>query len=88
MAIGSSIGTALFVGSGQVLAIRESSDHTFLLRLLSFFYCVVTAVIEVGTHLPISGSLIALLLHALSLTFLGFVLDWLYIYAFGMIVAY
>lgn len=55
--IGSSIGSALFVGAGQVLAIGGSACLFLSYVLMSFFvYCVVTVVMEVGTHLPISGS--------------------------------
>ena len=89
IAIGGSIGTALFVGAGQVLAIGGPAFLFLSYVLMSFFvYCMVTAVIEVGTHLPISGSSMAYYCTRYVSRSLGFALGWLYVYAFGVIVAY
>ncbi|KAF6799384.1 proline-specific permease [Colletotrichum musicola] len=57
IAIGGSIGTGLFVGSGQVLAAGGPAFLFLAYALTSLLvYGVVTAVMEVGTYLPVSGS--------------------------------
>jgi amino acid transporter len=89
IAIGGSIGTGLFVGSGQVLAI---AGPAFLLAAYSlmavFVYGIVTAVIEISTFLPISGCSMAYYSKRICSNSLGFALGWLYFYSFGIIVAY
>lgn len=89
LAIGGSIGTALFVGAGQVLAIGGPAFLFLSYTIMSLLvYCVVTAIIEVGTHLPISGTSMAYYANRYVSRSLGFAMGWLYVYAFGIIVAY
>lgn len=89
IAIGGSVGTALFVGAGQVLAIGGPAFLFLSYVFMCFFvYCVVTAVIEVGTHLPVSGSSMAYYCTRYVSGSLGFALGWLYAYSFGILVAY
>ncbi|KAM5356705.1 hypothetical protein ACJ41O_003351 [Fusarium nematophilum] len=89
IAIGGTIGTGLFVGSGQALAIG-GPGFLFLSYVLTscLVYGVVTGVIEVGTFLPISGSTMAYYGHRFVSPSLGFALGWLYFYSFGIILAY
>lgn len=86
VAMGGSIDTALFVGAGQVLAIGGPAFLFLSYVIMSLLvYCVVTAVIEVGTHLPISGSSMAYYANRYVSRSLGFAMGWLYVYAFGII---
>ncbi|CAM1505171.1 Fc.00g108080.m01.CDS01 [Cosmosporella sp. VM-42] len=89
IAIGGSIGTALFVGTGQALAIGGPGFLLASYTLMSFLvYGVVTAVIEVGTFLPVSGCSMAYYCARYVSPSVGFALGWLYFYSFGIIVAY
>jgi amino acid transporter len=89
IAIGGSIGTGLFVGSGQVLSIAGPGFLLAAYSLMSFFvYGVVTAVIEISTFLPVSGCSMAYYCNRYVSSSLGFALGWLYFYSFGIIVAY
>lgn len=89
IAIGGSIGTGLFVGSGQALAIAGPGFLFATYTLMSFFvYGVVTAVIEIAAFLPVSGCSMAYYCKRYVSSSLGFALGWLYFYSFGIIVAY
>lgn len=89
IAIGGSIGTGLFVGSGQALAIGGPAFLLLAYCLMSLsVYGIVTAVIEVSTYLPISGCSMAYYCNRYVSSSLGFALGWLYFYSFGIIVAY
>ena len=89
IAIGGSIGTGLFVGSGQALAIG-GPGFLFLSYCLTsiLVYCVVTGVIEVATYLPISGSSMNYYCSRYVSPSVGFAMGWLYFYSFGIILAY
>ncbi|KAF2795084.1 proline permease PrnB [Melanomma pulvis-pyrius CBS 109.77] len=89
IAIGGSIGTGLFVGSGQALAIGGPGFLFLSYCLMSFLvYGVVTGVIEIATYLPISGSSMNFYCSRYVSPSLGFALGWLYFYSFGIILAY
>ncbi|OMP82721.1 putative proline-specific permease put4 [Diplodia seriata] len=89
IAIGGSIGTGLFVGTGQALAIGGPGIVLLAYCLTAILvYGVVTAVIEVGAYLPLSGSSTASFCSRFVSPSLGFALGWLYFYSFGIIVAY
>ncbi|KAF9631002.1 putative proline permease protein [Lasiodiplodia theobromae] len=89
IAIGGSIGTGLFVGTGQALAIGGPGTVLIAYCLTAILvYAVVTAVIEVGAYLPLSGSSTAYFCSRFVSPSLGFALGWLYFYSFGIIVAY
>ncbi|KAL0937017.1 proline-specific permease [Colletotrichum truncatum] len=89
IAIGGSIGTGLFVGSGQVLAVGGPAFLFISYALTSILvYGIVTAVMEVGTYLPVSGSSMSYYCARYTSRSLGFALGWLYFYSFGIILAY
>ncbi|KAJ6441625.1 Proline-specific permease [Purpureocillium lavendulum] len=89
MAIGGTVGTGLFVGSGQALAIAGPGFLLLSYTVMScMIYGIVTAVIEVGTYLPITGSTMAYYANRFVSPSLGFALGWLYFYSFGIILAY
>ena len=89
IAIGGTLGTALFVGSGQVLAIGGPAFLLLSYAIASgFVYGVTTAIMEVGTYLPVSGASMAYFANRYASPSLGFALGWLYFYSFGVILAY
>jgi len=89
IALGGTIGTGLFVGSGQTLA---KGGPGFILGCYIFIsfvvYCVVTAITEVGAYLPTPGSSMTLFGHRYVSRSLGFALGWLYFYSLGILVPY
>ncbi|KAF1984517.1 histidine permease [Aulographum hederae CBS 113979] len=89
IALGGTIGTGLFVGSGQALA---RGGPAFLLGsyiLMSFLVlCVVTAIVEVATYLPTPGSSMNLFAYRYVSRSLGFSMGWLYFYSLGILVPY
>ncbi|KAI1638918.1 proline permease PrnB [Biscogniauxia mediterranea] len=89
IAIGGSIGTSLFIATGQALA---AGGPGFLLAsyclMAVLVYGIVTACIEVGTHLPLPGSSMGLFCGRYASKSLGVALGWLYVYSFGIVMAY
>lgn len=89
MAVGGSIGTNLFIGSGQVLAIGGPGFTLLAFCVMAIFvFGIVTAVCEVGSFVPHQGNSMPTLTSRFLSPSLGFALGWLYVYSFGMIVAY
>ncbi|EER23868.1 hypothetical protein D8B26_002025 [Coccidioides posadasii str. Silveira] len=87
MALGGTIGTGLFVGSGQALAI---GGPAFLLGAYVFIgslvLMVVTAVAEIGTYLPVHGGTMSYYGYRYVSRSLGFALGYLYWYSMGILV--
>ncbi|KAH6647559.1 AAT family amino acid transporter [Truncatella angustata] len=89
IAIGGTIGTSLFVASGQALAVGGPALLLIAYIVMSLMvYGIVTAVIEVGTHLPISGATMSMHCGRYVSKSLGVALGYLYFYSFGIIAAY
>lgn len=88
IAIGGTIGTGLFVGTGEALAIAGPAPllgvYIFICILI---YCIITATSEVKTYLPIPGCSMAYYGHRFVSRSLGFAMGWLYVYSFGIIIA-
>ncbi|OTB03765.1 hypothetical protein M426DRAFT_321483 [Hypoxylon sp. CI-4A] len=89
LVIGGTIGTGLFVGTGQALA---TSGPAFLfvsyLVICFLVYAIVTAITEVGAYLPVQGMSVAYYAHRIISPSLGFALGWMYFYTWGISVAY
>jgi amino acid transporter len=89
IALGGTIGTGLFVGSGQTLAL---GGPAFLLTgyvtLSLFIFCIVTAITEVATYLPLSGGTMSYYGSRNVSKSLGFAMGWLYFYSLGILVPY
>ncbi|EEP76230.1 conserved hypothetical protein [Uncinocarpus reesii 1704] len=87
MALGGTIGTGLFVGSGQALAI---GGPAFLLGAYIFIgtlvLMVVTAIAEIGTYLPVHGGTMSYYGYRYVSRSLGFALGYLYWYSMGILV--
>ncbi len=89
IALGGTIGTGLFVGSGQTLA---TGGPAFILGSYCFIaflvYCVVTSITEVAAYLPTPGSSMNYFGHRYVSRTMGFSLGWLYFYSLGILVPY
>lgn len=89
IAIGGAIGTSLFVGTGQMLAI---GGPAFLLLafciLCLLMVSVVTALVEVATYLPIAGGTMSYYAHRYVSSSMGFALGYLYWYSLGILIPY
>ncbi|KAF2106172.1 AAT family amino acid transporter [Lophiotrema nucula] len=89
IAIGGTVGTGLFLGIGQALAIGGPGFVLVAYCLTSILvYGIVTAVIEVSTYTPVTGSSMAYYCTRYVSPSLGFALGWLYFYSFGILSAY
>jgi amino acid transporter len=89
IALGGTIGTGLFVSSGQTLARGGPAFILSSYMVLSFFvFCVVTAITEVGAYLPTPGSSMNLFGFRYVSRTMGFSLGWLYFYSLGILVPY
>lgn len=89
IAIGGVIGTGLFVGTGQILAVcgPALTLAAFLfVCLLSFL--VVTATTEFNSYLPVQGASVPYYATRFFSNSLGFALGWLYCYTWAIAVAY
>ncbi|EEH47577.1 uncharacterized protein PADG_03661 [Paracoccidioides brasiliensis Pb18] len=87
MALGGTIGTGLFVGSGLAL---YTGGPAFLLSAYIFMgllvFGVVTAVSEVATYLPVHGGSMSYYAYRYCSRSLGFALGYLYWYSMGILV--
>ncbi len=89
IALGGTIGTGLFVGSGATLAKGGPAFILVAYILLCFLvYFVVTAIIEVSAYLPISGGTMSYYAHRNVSNSLGFAMGWLYFYSLGILVPF
>ncbi|KAI9933131.1 hypothetical protein ASPWEDRAFT_115034 [Aspergillus wentii DTO 134E9] len=89
MAIGGTIGTGLFVGTGEALAV---AGPAMLLAaycsICVLVYGIITATTEINTYLPVRGCSMAYFGSRFVSPSLGFAMGWLYWYSFGIIFAY
>ncbi|PGH33416.1 AAT family amino acid transporter [[Emmonsia] crescens] len=87
MALGGTIGTGLFVGSGLAL---HTGGPAFLLGAYIFMgllvFGVVTAVSEVATYLPVHGGTMSYYAYRYCSRSMGFALGYLYWYSMGILV--
>ncbi|CAG8977905.1 hypothetical protein HYALB_00001783 [Hymenoscyphus albidus] len=89
IALGGTIGTGLFVGSGNTLATGGPAfilTAYILLSILVLF--VVTGITEVAAYLPVSGGTMSYYGHRNVSNSLGFAMGWLYFYSLGILVPY
>ncbi|KAH7077379.1 amino acid permease/ SLC12A domain-containing protein [Paraphoma chrysanthemicola] len=89
IALGGTIGTGLFVGSGQTLA---RGGPAFILSAYCFMsfliFCTVAGIIEVAAYLPTPGASMNLFGYRYVSRSMGFGLGWLYFYSLGILVPY
>jgi yeast amino acid transporter len=89
IALGGTIGTGLFVGSGQTLA-RGGPAFILVCYIVITLsvYCVVTAITEVATYLPVHGGTMSYYGYRYVSRSMGFAMGYLYWYALGILVPY
>ncbi|APA13599.1 hypothetical protein sscle_11g083690 [Sclerotinia sclerotiorum 1980 UF-70] len=89
IALGGTIGTGLFVGTGQALSVG-GPGFLFLAYCLEtiFVYGIVTATTEISAYMPAGGSTMASYATRYVSPSLGFAMGWLYWYSFAIIVPY
>ena len=89
IALGGTIGTGLFVGSGQTLA-RGGPAFILVCYIVITLsvYCVVSAITEVATYLPVHGGTMSYYGYRYVSRSLGFAMGYLYWYALGILVPY
>ncbi|KAL6709628.1 hypothetical protein ACN47E_001056 [Coniothyrium glycines] len=89
IALGGTIGTGLFVGTGQTLARGGPAFILGSFCLMSFLvFCTVAGVIEVAAYLPTPGASMNLFGYRYVSRSMGFGLGWLYFYSLGILVPY
>lgn len=89
IALGGTIGTGLFVGSGQTLARGGPAFILGCYILMAFLiWCIVTAITTVAAYLPTRGSSMNLFGYRYVSRSLGFSMGWLYFYSLGILVPY
>ncbi|KAI4591688.1 hypothetical protein KJ359_012663 [Pestalotiopsis sp. 9143b] len=89
IALGGTIGTGLFVGSGQALARVGPGFLLFAYCLLGLLiYAMITATTTISAYLPLPGSSMASYASRYASGSLGFAMACLYWYSFAIIVAY
>jgi amino acid transporter len=89
IALGGTIGTSLFVGSGQTLALGGAAFilvSCIVITILVYF--IVTAITEVATYLPVHGGTMSYYSHRYVSRSMGFALGYLYWYTLGSLVPY
>lgn len=89
MALGGTIGTGLFVGSGQALALGGPAflfASYIIVAFLVFF--IVTAISEVASYLPVHGGSMSYYGYRYVSSSLGFSMGYLYWYSLGILVPY
>ncbi|KAL4966178.1 putative proline-specific permease [Aspergillus stella-maris] len=89
LALGGTIGTALFVGSGQTLA---RGGPAFILGCYCFMslvvYTVVTALTEIAAFMPVPGSSVSYYASRIVSPSFGFAVGWLYVYSMSILAPY
>ncbi|KAJ5557950.1 hypothetical protein N7535_009443 [Penicillium sp. DV-2018c] len=89
MALGGTIGTGLFVSSGQALAIGGPASlllgYVFISAMV---YGLVTAIAEVGAYLPVHGGTMSYHGFRYVSRSLAFAMGYLYWYSLGILVPY
>ena len=89
IALGGTIGTGLFVGSGATLARGGPAFILICYLVLScLVFFIVTAITEVSAYLPVSGGTMSYYGHRHVSDSLGFAMGWLYWYSLGILIPY
>lgn len=89
MALGGTIGTGLFVASGQALAIGGPGSLLIGYLIISaLVYCLVSAIAEIGSYLPVHGGTMSYHGFRYVSRSLGFAMGYLYWYSLGILVPY
>ena len=89
IALGGTIGTGLFVGSGSTLA-RGGPAFILVCYIIMtvLIMFIVSAITEVAAHIPIAGGTMSYFGFRYVSSSLGFAMGWLYWYSLGILVPY
>ncbi|KAI1779646.1 amino acid permease/ SLC12A domain-containing protein [Hypoxylon cercidicola] len=89
LVLGGTVGTGLFVGTGQALAAAGPAFLFAAYIVICFLvYGIVAAITEIGAYLPVPGMSVAYYGNRIVSPSLGFALGWMYWYTWGVSVAY
>ncbi|EAW11005.1 proline permease PrnB [Aspergillus clavatus NRRL 1] len=89
MALGGTIGTGLFVGSGQALAIGGPLSLLLGYLFISVMvYALVSGMAEIGAYLPVHGGTMSYHGFRYVSRSIGFAMGYLYWYSLGILVPY
>ncbi|SMR50277.1 unnamed protein product [Zymoseptoria tritici ST99CH_1A5] len=89
IALGGTIGTGLFVGSGQTLARGGPAFILGCYTVMAFgVWCVVSGIVELAAWVPTPGCSMNLFGHRYVSRTMGFSMGWLYFYSLGILVPY
>lgn len=89
IAIGGTMGTGLFVSTGETLARGGPAFILVSFCLMSFLiWCMITLMVEVAVHLPTQGCSMNFFAYRYVSRTLGFAMGWLYWYSLGILVPY
>ncbi|KAJ8112532.1 hypothetical protein OPT61_g5116 [Boeremia exigua] len=89
IAIGGAIGTSLFVGTGQMLAVGGPGFLLLAFCILCLMIvAIITALTEVACYLPIHGGTMSYYTSRYASESMGFALGYLYWYSLGILVPY
>jgi len=87
--LGGTIGTEMFAGTGEALAIAGPAPLLGVYIVICILvYGVITATSEMSTYLPVPGCSMAYYANRFVSRSLWFALGWLYFYSFAILVAY
>ncbi|KAI0475624.1 proline-specific permease [Xylariaceae sp. FL0804] len=88
LALGGAIGTGLFVGSGQILALVGPAPlFMAYLSMMCVVWVVMNNLAEMVTYLPMRGISVPMFVGRFVEPSLGFAAGWNYFYAYAMLVA-
>ena len=89
IAIGGTMGTGLFVGTGETLARGGPAFITGSFCLMAFLiWCMITLMVETAAYLPTQGCSMNLFGWRYVSHSMGFSMGWLYFYSLGILVPY
>ncbi|KAF4336721.1 proline-specific permease (proline transport) [Fusarium beomiforme] len=89
IAIGGAIGTSLFLGTALVLRVGGPLFFLISYGVMSMLvYCIITGIVEVATHLPVSGGSMAYFGHKYVSSSMGFAMGYLHWYSFGILLPF
>ena len=89
IALGGTIGTGLFVGSGSTLA-RGGPAFILVCYIIMtvLILFIISAVTEVAAHIPAAGGTMSYFGFRYVSNSLGFAMGWLYFYSLGILIPY
>jgi len=89
IALGGTIGTGLFIGSGQTLALGGPAFTLVSYIIITILiYFIVTVITQVATYLPVHGGTMSCYGYRYVSKSMGFAMGYLYWYALGILVPY